>query len=124
MEEDIRIGAAATALGVSIDTLRRWEQRGQIRFERRGSQRYLPHDELARVLRERAAADRGTVPNRLPGIVVGVDRTGATAEVLLACGAFRVVAAMPSEAVDRLSLRPGDSAVAVVSASTVAVERA
>jgi molybdopterin-binding protein len=124
MEDDIRIGAAATALGVSIDTLRRWEQRGRIRFERRGSQRYLPHDELARVLRERAAAQHGTAPNRLPGIVLRVERSGATAEVLLACGAFRLVATMPSEAVERLPLRPGDSAVAVISASSVAVERA
>lgn len=124
MDEDIRIGAAATALGVSIDTLRRWEQRGQIRFERRGSQRYLSHDELARILRERGAAPPTTAPNRLPGIVLGLERASSTVEVTLACGAFRVVATMPSEAVDRLSLRPGDSAVAVISATTVAVERA
>jgi molybdopterin-binding protein len=123
MDEDIRIGAAATALGVSIDTLRRWEQRGQIRFERRGSQRYLSHDELARILRERGTG-AATAPNRLPGIVIGLERSGPTAEVTLACGAFRVVATMPSEAVDRLSLRPGDSAVAVISATAVAVERA
>lgn len=124
MEEDIRIGAAATALGVSIDTLRRWEQRGQIRFERRGSRRYLRHDELARILRERGAARPATPPNRLSGVVLDLERAGPTAEVTLACGAFRVVATMPSEAVDRLSLRPGDSAVAVISATAVAVERA
>ena len=77
MDEDIRIGAAATALGVSIDTLRRWEQRGQIRFERRGSQRYLSHDELARILRERGATPPSTAPNRLPGIVLGLERAGS-----------------------------------------------
>jgi molybdopterin-binding protein len=124
MDDDIRIGAAATALGVSIDTLRRWERRGQIRFERRGSRRYLAHDELARVLRERGSASAGGTPNRLPGIVLAVRRGGSVGEVELSCGAFRVVSTMPDESLERLRLRAGDSAVAVVSASAVAVERA
>ena len=51
MDESIRIGAAATALGVSIDTLRRWERDGRVTFERRGQQRYMSSDELARLLR-------------------------------------------------------------------------
>jgi predicted site-specific integrase-resolvase len=32
MEDLIRIGAAASALGVSVDTLRRWERDGRVSF--------------------------------------------------------------------------------------------
>ena len=41
MDDAIRIGAAAQALGVSVDTLRRWERAGRIDFERRGNRRVL-----------------------------------------------------------------------------------
>ena len=33
----LRIGAAAATLGVSVDTLRRWEKEGRIHFERVGN---------------------------------------------------------------------------------------
>jgi DNA-binding transcriptional MerR regulator len=124
MDDVIRIGAAATALGVSIDTLRRWERRGRIHFERRGTQRYVAHDELARLLRERAATDHGGELNHLAGIVLDVRRTAGAAEVELACGPYRLVSAMDGAAADRLALRPGDGAVAVLDASTVTIERA
>ena len=37
MDEMVRIGTAAQALGVSVDTLRRWERDGRVLFERQGS---------------------------------------------------------------------------------------
>ena len=46
MDEGIRIGVAAQALGVSVDTLRRWEREGRIAFERRGNRRVLAPEEL------------------------------------------------------------------------------
>jgi molybdopterin-binding protein len=121
-DEGIRIGAAATALGVSIDTLRRWERSGRITFERRGRQRYLSPDQLARLLRERAAATAGA-RNRLPGIVLAVRRDGVMAQVDLACGPHRIVSIMSREAADQLGVKPGDSATAILKASTVIVER-
>jgi molybdopterin-binding protein len=124
VEDGIRIGAAATALGVSIDTLRRWERSGRVTFERRGQQRYLGHDELARLLRERSANASGGARNRLAGIVLAVRRDGVMAQVDLACGPHRVVSIMSREAADQLGLKPGDSATAVVKATTVVVERA
>jgi molybdopterin-binding protein len=124
MEDIIRIGAAATALGVSIDTLRRWERTGRIRFERRGQQRYLTQDELARLLRERAATGATGARNRLPGIVLAVRGDGVMAQVDMMCGPHRVVSLMPREAANQLALKPGDSATAVIKASAVAVERA
>jgi molybdopterin-binding protein len=124
MDEGIRIGAAATALGVSIDTLRRWERSGRITFERRGQQRYLTQDELARLLRERAGGGTGTARNRLTGIVLSVRRDGVMAQVDIACGPNRIVSLMSREAADQLGLKPGDSATAVIKATTVLVEPA
>jgi predicted site-specific integrase-resolvase len=46
IEDLVKIGAAATALGVSVDTLRRWERAGRVAFERRGSQRFISAHEL------------------------------------------------------------------------------
>ena len=124
MEDGIRIGAAATALGVSIDTLRRWERAGRVTFERRGQQRYLSHDELARLLRERSGAASAGPRNRLPGIVLAVRRDGVMAQVDLACGPHRVVSVMSREAADQLGLKPGDNATAVIKAATVVIEPA
>jgi molybdopterin-binding protein len=123
MEEGIRIGAAATALGVSIDTLRRWERSGRVTFQRRGQQRYLTQDELSRLLRERLGATAGSARNQLRGIVLAVRRDGVMAQVDLACGPNRIVSVMSREAADQLELKPGDSATAVIKATTVVVER-
>ena len=124
MEDAIRIGAAAAALGVSIDTLRRWERNGRVTFERRGQQRYLGQDELARLLRERSGASAASPRNRLTGIVLAVRRDGVMAQVDIACGPNRVVSVMSRDAADQLALKPGDSATAVIKATTVVVERA
>jgi molybdopterin-binding protein len=123
MDDAIRIGAAATTLGVSIDTLRRWERGGRVTFERRGRQRYMTSLELARLLRERAASGVAGARNRLAGVVLGVRRDGAVAQIDLACGPHRVVSLMSREAADQLDLKPGDPATAVIKAATVVVER-
>src|SRR6266542_4181705 len=122
MDESIRIGAAATALGVSIDTLRRWERDGRVTFARRGQQRYMSSGELARLLRERAATG-GSARNRLAGIVLAVRRDEVMAQVDMACGPHRIVSLMTREAADQLDLKPGASATAVIKATTVVVER-
>lgn len=125
MGESVRIGAAATALGVSIDTLRRWERSGKVRFERKGTQRWLPADELTRLLSERARQNgASSARNRISGVVVAVRRDGVMAQVDLACGPHRIVSLMSREAADALQLQPGDSATAVIKAATVVVEPA
>jgi molybdopterin-binding protein len=123
MDDEIRIGAAATALGVSIDTLRRWERDGRVRFERHGQQRYMSSEELARLLRERARTGGASPRNRLGGIVLSVRRDGVMAQVDMACGPHRVVSLMTREAADQLDLKPGDPATAVIKATTVVIER-
>ena len=123
MEDLIRIGAAASALGVSTDTLRRWERAGRVSFERHGGQRFLRAADLAELVRERSAGTGTSARNRLAGVVVAVERDGVMAKVDLACGPFRIVSLMSREAADDLGLRPGVPATAVVKSTTVIVER-
>jgi molybdopterin-binding protein len=123
MEDLIRIGAAASALGVTVDTLRRWERAGRVAFERHGNQRYLRSEDLADMLRDRSAGGRSSARNRLAGVVLSVRRDGVMAQVELACGPYRVVSLMSREAADELELEPGAQVTAVVKATTVIVER-
>ena len=123
MSELVRIGTAATALGVSTDTLRRWERDGRIKFERRGQQRFIQAKDLAELLRERGGGERTSARNRLQGVVVSVEKDGVMAKVDLACGPFRVVSLMSREAAEELELAPGVLATAVVKSTTVIVER-
>jgi molybdopterin-binding protein len=124
LDDQIPIGTAATALGVSIDTLRRWERAGRVAFERVNGRRVIATEELARLLRDRAGGGtRSSARNRLQGVVVAVERDGVMAKVDLACGPFRIVSLMSREAADELGLEPGVSAAAVVKATTVVVER-
>ena len=123
MDDLVRIGAAAQALGVSVDTLRRWEREGRVTFERRGNSRFLKAEGLAALLRARGASDRSSARNRLHGVVLEVKRDGLMAQVDMACGPYRIVSLMSAEAADDLDLKPGDPATAVVKATTVMVER-
>ena len=123
MDEGIRIGVAAQALGVSVDTLRRWERDGRITFERRGNRRVLAPEELARVLRERGTNSRSSARNRLAGVVIDVQRDGVMAQIDLSCGPYRIVSLMSREAADELALEPGQTAMAVVKSTSVVVER-
>jgi molybdopterin-binding protein len=122
--EYLRIGEVAQRVGVSIDTLRRWEAEGRITFQRRGNQRVLPVSELAPFLTSMAAAtDRtSSARNRFTGVVVSVERDGVMAKVELACGDYRIVSLMSREAADELGLEPGVPATAVVKATNVIVE--
>jgi molybdopterin-binding protein len=123
MDDLIRIGAAASALGVSVDTLRRWERDGRVTFERRSGQRFLSTAELTRLLTERAGTARSSARNRLTGTVIAVKRDGVMAQVEIACDNHRIVSLMSREGADQLGLKPGDTATAVIKATTVVVER-
>jgi molybdopterin-binding protein len=125
----LRVGQAAEMLGVSVETLRRWETEGRLRMERSdGGQRLIDIDEVSRLLdeRRRAATDRPIVAqsarNRFPGIVTRIesDRVAAVVEVI--AGPHRMVSLMTAEAVEELGLKVGDEAVCVVKATNVIVE--
>ncbi len=44
-------------------------------------------------------------------------------QIELACGQFRIVSLLSTDSLDDLDLKPGDSATAIVKATTVIVER-
>jgi molybdopterin-binding protein len=119
----VRIGTAAQALGVSVDTLRRWEKGGRIAFERKGSQRFLKSADLAALLRERSSDSRSSARNHMQGVILDVKKDGVMAQVEMACGPFRIVSLMSREAADDLGLKPGDAASAVVKSTNVVVEK-
>jgi molybdopterin-binding protein len=125
----IRVGQAAEMLGVSVDTLRRWEQDGRLRMARSaGGQRVVEIDEISRLLDERrkTARDRPIVAqsarNRFSGIVTRIERDGVAAVVEVIAGPHRLVSLMTAEAVDDLGLAIGDEAICIVKATNVIVE--
>jgi molybdopterin-binding protein len=122
IEDLIQIGAAANALGVSIDTLRRWGRSGRVQFERRGNRRYMSSVELSKLLHERGASVHSSARNHFTGVVVAVKRDDVMAQIDLVCGPFRMVSLMSREAADDLGLKPGVSATAVVKATNVIIE--
>lgn len=119
---ELGIAAAAQALGVSMDTLRRWERAGRISFARRNGKRVIPAEEVARVLRDRLGEHGSSARNHLDGIVLSVTKDTVMAQVELACGPFRVVSLMSREAADELGLAPGVRAAAVVKSTNVIVQ--
>ena len=118
----LAIGAAAQALGVSIDTLRRWEKAGKVSFDRDGGRRVIAAAEISRLLHERQTHGKTSARNRLEGIVLSAKRDTVMAQVELACGPFRIVSLMSREAADELGLAPGVSAAAVVKSTNVVIE--
>lgn len=125
----IRVGHAAEMLGVSVDTLRRWERAGRLTMARsEGGQRLVEVSQVARLLeqRRRDATDRPIVAqsarNRFPGIVTRIERDGVAAVVEVMAGPHRLVSLMTAEAVEDLRLAVGDEAVCVVKATSVMVE--
>jgi len=125
---DLTLGEAAKALGVSADTLRRWDRAGKLDTVRDArNRRLVPAAEVER-LRARparhAAGDSLSARNRFPGVVRSVEVDGVMALVEIEAGPFRVTAAITRDAVDELGLREGVRATAAVKATSVMVEGA
>ncbi|MDQ3865208.1 MAG: TOBE domain-containing protein [Actinomycetota bacterium] len=117
-------GEAARALGISLDTLRRWDRQGRIRTERdAANRRVVPASELRR-LRGGGEEHALSARNRFPGVVRSVRTDGLLAQVELETReTARVVAVITREAAEQLGLEPGTPATALVKATSVLVER-
>ena len=61
--------------------------------------------------------------NRFSGVVRDVKVEGLLAQVELEAGPFRIVSVITREAAEELRLAPGDSATAIVKATSIMVER-
>jgi molybdopterin-binding protein len=124
---DLTLGDAAHAIGVSPDTLRRWDRAGKLRTTRDArNRRLVPESEVARLSerpRRHHAGDALSARNRFPGVVTSVEVDGVMALVEIEAGPFRVTAAVTRDAVEELGLAPGVKATAAVKATSVMVER-
>jgi molybdopterin-binding protein len=127
-----RIKEAASLLGVSTDTLRRWADSGRIELITDASGRLaVDGAALARFAQELAeSADRGegravvghSARNRFSGLVCRVVRDTVMAQVEIQAGPHKFVSLLSREAADELGLEPGMLAVATVKATNVSVE--
>jgi molybdopterin-binding protein len=126
-KDDLSLGEAAAALGVSADTLRRWEKAGKLRARRdaQGRRRVTRHEveRLSRAPARHTTGDTLSARNRFPGVVTSVEVDGVMAVVEIEAGPHRISAAITRDAVKELGLAPGVAATATVKATSVMVDR-
>ncbi len=114
---------AAKTLGISVDTLRRWDRQGRIKAERDASnRRVIPAGEI-----ERLRGDSGTAHlsarNRFNAIVTDVKVDGLMAQVeMVVSDPVRLVALVTRDAVEELELKKGMPATAIVKSTSVMVQ--
>jgi molybdopterin-binding protein len=115
---------AARALGISLDTLRRWDRAGKIRVERDAANRRVVRASEIERLKGPQASDQLSARNRFRGVVRSVEVDGLLAKVEIdVVEPARVVAIITRESAEELALTAGMSATGVVKATSVMVER-
>lgn len=127
MGVDLSLGEAAAAIGVSADTLRRWDRSGKLTTHRddRGRRRVsvAEVERLSSRPRRHATGTQSSARNRFAGVVKSVESDGVMALVELEAGPFLVTAAITRDSVEELGLAPGVEATAFVKATSVMIER-
>ena len=115
---------AARELGISLDTLRRWDKEGRIATSRdHGNRRLVSGEEIER-LRGSNGSGGLSARNRLRGVVSDVKVDGLLAQVeIQVTGPAHVIAVVTRDSIEELGLKPGMAATAVVKATSVMVER-
>ena len=113
---------AAQALGISVDTLRRWDRDGRIKTTRdKGNRRVVSAREIARVRGD--DTQHLSARNRFRGIVREVKIDGLLAQVeMTVTEPARLVAIITRDAAEELGLEPGQSATAIVKSTSIMVE--
>ena len=126
-ERDYSLGEAARIIGVSVDTLRRWDASGKLETTRdETDRRRVPAGEIERLRPQPArhlTGDSFSARNRFPGIVTSVEADGVMALVEIEAGPFHVTAAVTRDSVEELGLTVGAEVTARVKATSVMVER-
>jgi molybdopterin-binding protein len=123
MARDLTAAEAARELGISIDTLRRWDRDGKIDVRRdAANRRVVSGAEVARL--RGAEPQRLSARNRFHGVVQSVRVEGLLAQVELVVAApAHVVAIVTADSVEALGLKPGQTATAVIKSTSVMIER-
>jgi molybdopterin-binding protein len=121
--QEYTAGEAAAALGISLDTLRRWDRTGRIRVSRdRGNRRVVSAKEIDRLRGDRLGAHL-SARNRFQATVTEVKVEGLMAQVeLVVSDPVRLVAIVTRDAVDELGLKKGMAATAIVKSTNVMVQ--
>ena len=114
---------AASALGISLDTLRRWDRSGRIRVQRDSrNRRVVPGAEIDRV-RGDGGGEHISARNRFHGTVTEVKVDGLMAQVELAVTEpVRLVAVVTRDAVEELGLKNGMATTAIVKSTNVILQ--
>ncbi len=127
MASDMSLGEAAKAIGVSADTLRRWERSGKLKAHRDERNRRRVSEAEVRRLTSRPQRHRtgatGSARNRFAGTIRSVEVDGVMALVEMQAGPFFITAAITRDSVQELGLAPGVQATAAVKATSVMIER-
>src|SRR5689334_1259066 len=125
---ELSMGDAARAIGVSVDTLRRWDASGKLRTTRDSrNRRQVPASEVERgrgAPSRHRTEDSFSARNRFPGTVTSVEVAGVMALVEIQAGPHLITAAITRDSVEELGLVEGTPATAMVKATSVMVERA
>jgi molybdopterin-binding protein len=126
-QKDMSLGEAAAALGVSVDTLRRWDRNGKLTSHRdERNRRRVSAVEVARlssVPQRHRTRSRNSARNRIDGVVRSVEVGGVMALVEVQAGPFLLTSAITRDSVAELSLTEGVAVTAVVKATSVMIER-
>ena len=114
---------AAKALGISIDTLRRWDRAGRIRTERDGANRRIVRAPEIERLRGDSGTAHLSARNRFKGVVTDVKVDGLIAQVeIVVSDPVRLVAIVTRDAVEEIGVKPGMATTAVVKSTSVMIE--
>ena len=114
---------AAAALGISLDTLRRWDRAGRIRVKRDASNRRVVAAREIDRLRGDGQVEHLTARNRFGGTVTDVQVDGLMAQVeIVVTDPVRIVALVTRDAVEELGLKKGMAATAIVKSTNVMVQ--
>jgi molybdopterin-binding protein len=116
-------GEAASMLGISLDTLRRWDKAGRIKVERdAGNRRTVTASEIDRI-RGDAAGAHISARNRFRGVVTEVKVDGVMAQVeIVVSDPVRLVAVVTRDAVEELGLKNGMATTAIVKSTNVIIQ--
>jgi molybdopterin-binding protein len=117
------VSEAAKTLGISVDTLRRWDRQGRIRAERdKSNRRVVPASEIERLRGEPGSAHL-SARNRFNAVVTDVKIEGLMAQVeMVVSDPVRLVAVVTRDAIEELGLKQGMPATAIVKSTSVMVQ--
>ena len=114
---------AAQTLGISLDTLRRWDRQGRIKTKRDSSNRRIVTAREIDRLRGDDTKRHMSARNRFSGIVRDVRVDGLIAQVDVVVTEPAVLTAIvTADAVEELGIEPGNHIVAVIKSTSVMVE--